>query len=114
MIDFFEEASNETIEDFANQELLNVNVDWLKENSNSMIRKQITLIQKSNILATATVKKLKSSAKIFNLQIEIANGKLTIPNNKKQCKDVLCFLNEQFYIGLISGKKFRTNSKREA
>lgn len=46
MIDFFEEASNETIEDFANQELLNVNVDWLKENSNSMIRKQITLIQR--------------------------------------------------------------------
>ena len=31
LIDFFEEASNETIEDFANQELLNVNVDWLKE-----------------------------------------------------------------------------------
>lgn len=58
LIDFFEEASNETIEDFANQELLNVNVDWLKENSNSMIRKQITLIQKSNILATATVKSL--------------------------------------------------------
>lgn len=79
MIDFFEEASNETIEDFANQELLNVNVDWLKENSNSMIRKQITLIQKSNILATATVKKLKSSAKKFNLQIEIADGKLNIP-----------------------------------
>lgn len=114
LIDFFEEASNETIEDFANQELLNVNVDWLKENSNSMIRKQITLIQKSNILATATVKKLKSSAKKFNLQIEIADGKLNIPNDKKQCKDVLCFLNEQFYIGLISGKKFRTNSKREA
>ncbi|NDW12674.1 DUF4868 domain-containing protein [Bacteroides sp. 214] len=111
---FFEEASNETIDEFAAQELLNVDSAWLKENGNSMIRKQITLIQKSNILATATVGKIRSSARRFNLTISFNNGKLDIPNDKKMCKDILCFLNEQFYIGLISGKKFRTNSKREA
>ncbi|MBK1896055.1 hypothetical protein [Chryseobacterium paridis] len=111
--DFFEEASNETIEEFADNEILNIDVNWLKENSNSVIRKQITLIQKSNVLATATTRKIKSSANKFNLSIDIEDGKLKLPNDKKICKDILCFLNEQYYIGLISGKKFRTNSKRD-
>jgi len=114
LANFFEEASNEAIEEFSGHELLSIDSNWLKENGDTMIRKQITLIQKSNVLTTATEKKIKSSAKKFNLPIVFENGKLNIPNDKKACKDILCFLNEQFYIGLISGKKFRTNSKREA
>lgn len=112
--DFFEEASNETLEEFAESTVLDVDLDWLKENSDTIIRKQITLIQKSNILAAASSRKIKSSAKKFNLEIEIENGKVKLPNDKKICKNILSFLNEQYYFGLISGKKFLTNSKRDA
>ncbi|GET44894.1 hypothetical protein [Capnocytophaga felis] len=113
LMDFFQEASEVMIEEFANNSLLSVDKDWLKQ-STSPIKKQITLIQKSGLLQTVTIKKITSSAKKFNFEgIEIENDKIKLPNDKKKCKDILCFLNEQYYIGLITGKKFRTNSKRE-
>lgn len=114
LLAFFEEASNEIIDEFAENDSLTVDANWLKINGNSIIKKQITLIQKSNVLSNANTKKIKSSANKFNLKIELVDGKLVLPNDKKQCKDILSFLNEQYYVGLISGKKFRTNSKREA
>lgn len=114
LLAFFEEASNEVIDEFAKTDKLTVDAIWLKENGDSIIKKQITLIQKSNILSTANPRKIKTSANKFNLNIDLINGKLVLPNDKKQCKDILSFLNEQYYIGLITGKKFRTNSKREA
>lgn len=111
--DFFEEASNETIEEFADNAIFELDLDWLKENSDTMIRKQITLIQKSQVIVSASPRKIKASAKKFNLDIEMENGKLKLPNDKKACKNILSFLNEQYYFGLISGKKFITNSKRD-
>lgn len=111
--DFFEEASNETIEEFADNAIFELDLDWFKENSDTMIRKQITLIQKSQVIVSASPRKIKASAKKFNLDIEMENGKLKLPNDKKACKNILSFLNEQYYFGLISGKKFITNSKRD-
>ncbi|WP_171032563.1 Kiwa anti-phage protein KwaB-like domain-containing protein [Chryseobacterium indologenes] len=111
--DFFEEASNETIEEFADNAIFELDLDWLKGNSDTMIRKQITLIQKSQVIVSASPRKIKASAKKFNLDIEMENGKLKLPNDKKVCKNILSFLNEQYYFGLISGKKFITNSKRD-
>lgn len=113
LLAFFEEASNEVIDDFSTTDKLIVDADWLKENGNTIIKKQITLIQKSDVLANANPKKIKKSADKFNLSIDIVDGKLVLPNDKKLCKDILSFLNEQYYIGLITGKKFRTNSKRD-
>lgn len=112
LIEYFEEASNEEIDEFAKNNILEMDTIWIRDNANTLIRKQITLIQKSNVLAKATPKKIQTSASKFKLSIEIKNGKLVIPNNKKECKDVLSFLNEQYYIGLITKSKYRTNSKR--
>ncbi len=111
--DFFEEASNETIEEFATNEIFDLDLNWLKENSDTTIRKQITLIQKSQVIVSASPRRIKASAKKFNLDIVMENGKLKLPNDKKACKNILSFLNEQYYFGLISGKKFITNSKRD-
>jgi len=111
---FFQEASNEVIDEFADNDCLTIDANWLKKNGNTIIKKQITLIQKSNVLSNANPKKIKNSANKFNLKIELVNGKLVLPNNKKQCKDILSFLNEQYYVGVITGKNFRTNSKRDA
>ncbi|MCP9757248.1 DUF4868 domain-containing protein [Lacihabitans sp. CCS-44] len=114
LISFFEAASDEVIDQFATNGTLTVDANWLKENADTIIKKQITLIQNSNILTNASPKKIKSSANKFNLKIQLVDRKLILPNDKKQCKDILSFLNEQYYFGLITGNKFRTNSKREA
>lgn len=114
LLSYFEEATDEIIDQFSTNNVLKIDKTWLKINGNSIIKKQITLIQKSNVLTTANPKKVRASANKFNLKIELVDGKLVLPNDKKQCKDILSFLNEQYYIGLITGKKFRTNSKRDA
>jgi hypothetical protein len=112
LMEYFEEASNEEIDEFAKSDKLIVDTIWLRDNANTLIRKQITLIQKSNILIKANPKRIQTSAGKFKLIIELDNGKLKLPNDKKHCKDILSFLNEQYYIGLITKSKYRTNSKR--
>lgn len=68
----------------------------------------------AGMMEKAKPKSIKTSAKKFNLNIELQDGKVLLPNDKKVCKDILTFLNEQYYIGLITGNKYRTNSKRNA
>lgn len=115
LIDYFEEATNDEIIAFSENDKISINQEWLIDNSNTLIRKHITLLQKSDILKTANTKKIKTSANKFKLKIELdALGKIIFPTDKKSCKDILTFLNEQYYIGLITGNKYRTNSKRIA
>ena len=114
LLEFFEAASDKQIEEFAEIEELAADPVWLKENANSLLRKQITLVKRSNVLTGSSPKKIINAAKKFKLIIALENGKLKLPNDKKQCKDILTFLNEQYYIGLITGNKYRTNSKRSA
>lgn len=114
LLDFFEAATDKQIDEFAISEALDADPIWLKANANSLLRKQITLVQKSNILTGASPRKIVNAAKKFKLAIVLVNGKLKLPNDKKQCKDILSFLNEQYYIGLITGNKYKTNSKTSA
>ncbi|MFY8097918.1 MAG: hypothetical protein ACOVMH_08890 [Flavobacterium sp.] len=114
LIDFFQEATNEQIVEFSTNDKLQIDVDWLKNNANTLLRKQITLIQNSKILETIKPKKIVTSAKKFNLLIDFQDGKLVMPNDLKKCKDILSFINEQYFIGIITGNKYRTNSKRSA
>lgn len=114
LTDFYEEASNEKIDDFATNDKVDFDLDWLKINANSIIRKQITLLQKSRTLENSDTNKIKNSAKKFKLTIDLEDGKIKFPNDKTQLKNLLTFLNEQYYIGLITGNKYKTNSKRTA
>jgi len=115
LIEYFQEATNDDIISFSEHQNILIDQQWLLDNSNTLIRKHITLLQKSNILNTSTTTKMKRSANKFNLKIELnAAGKIIFPQDKKKCKDLLTFLNEQFFVGVISGTKFRTNSKRTA
>lgn len=114
LLSFFQEATNEEIQKFGQNDKVSFDENWLLANSNTTIRKQITLIQKSNILENANTKRITTDAKKFSLSISLKDGKLCLPNNKKECKDILMFLNEQYYFGIITKTKYRTNSKRTA
>ena len=113
LLDFYQEATNEEIKTFSTNPKILVDAVWFTENSSSIIRKHITLLQKSKLLDTVSTKKIKSSAKKFELNIELdPSGKIIFPKEKKSCKDILYFLNEQYYIGLITGNRYKTSSKR--
>jgi hypothetical protein len=112
LLNIFEEATNADLSDFSIHVKIDVNLGWLQANSDTIIRKQITLIQKAGILETAEPAKLSRKARKFDLTLNVQNGKIIFPCNKKECKAILNFLNEQYYIGAITGTKYVTNSKR--
>jgi len=114
LLDFFEEATNEVLGEFCNAEKVLVDRNWLLANSNTLIRKHIALIQNSKILTTANTTKIQKSAKKFNLSIELEDGKIKFPENIQMCKSILYYLNEHYYLGIITGNKYRTNSKKSA
>ena len=83
--------------------------------SNSIIRKHITFLLGSDILKSANTKKIKNSAKKFELGIDLdLQGRIVFPQDPKSCREILSFLNEHYYIGLITGTKYKTNSNRKA
>lgn len=115
LADFYHEATDEEIKQFAIGGKVSMDEEWFLK-TNTVIRKNITLLQKSNVLATADTKKIKrSAAKLFKLTINLDDdGKIIFPNNHKETKDILTFLNEQYFTGVITGKPYRTNNKRDA
>ncbi len=110
--EFYQAATDEDIDTFSKDKSIEIDVMWFKDNSNSTIRKQITLIQKSKILMNADVSKIKKGAADFEVSIKVSKGKLCFPNDVKACKDILAYLNENLYLGPITGAKLRTNSHR--
>ena len=67
---------------------------------------------KSKVLDGISPKKVVTSAKAYKLVIELEGGKIKFPSNVKDCRNLLNYLNEQYYSGVIAGKKYLTNSKR--
>jgi hypothetical protein len=112
LAEFYQAATDVDIDTFAKNKSIDIDVKWFKESSNSTIRKQITLIQKSNILKDLNVVKIKNDAANFELEIKVSKGKICFPNDVRVCKDILAYLNENLYVGPITGTKLRTNSHR--
>ncbi len=114
---FYHDATNIDIEEtFRHDLFLGSDVEWLKANSDSVMRKQITLLSKSGLLDTINVssRNFKSWAKKAAINKDIySSGHIVFPKDKKQCKMVLSFLNEDIFEGIFSKKIFISNSKHK-
>jgi hypothetical protein len=113
LTDFYEAATNQGLIDFGGHDNVSVSdPEWFLQ-SNTVIRKQVGLLQKSSLLDDADTKKIRRSARKFNVDVELdAAGKIVFPRDHKSCKEILFFLNENYYEGPITKTQYRTNSKR--
>lgn len=113
LADYYEAATNQELIEFGQHGSISISdPEWFLQ-SNSVIRKQVGLLQRSAVLDNADTSKIKRRARKFNLQVELDdNGKILFPRDQKHCKELLHFLNENYYEGLISKRPYRTNSKR--
>lgn len=114
LADFYKEATDEEIRAFGGGDKVSLDEEWFLDNTNSAIRKQITLLQKSNVLDAANTRHIRRDAREYGITVTLDGDKICFPNNKKECKDLLLYLNEQYWKGAISGTKFKTTSKRPA
>ena len=116
--DFYTEATDIDIDDvFSDDMFAGTDCEWLKKHSDSVMRKQIKSIKMSGVLERldVTSKVFKSWANKAKLPSGSYNtGHLIFPKNKRECKIMLSFLNEDIYEGHFSKSIFVSNSKRKA
>lgn len=113
---FYMEATNADIDNvFRIPVFSGTDCEWMKENSDSMMRKQIKSIEDSGILVglDVTKKTFQSWAKKAGIPSEVYNsGNLVFPKNKKECKVILSFLNDDIFEGHFTKSIYVSNSKR--
>lgn len=80
------------------------------------VRLRLKRIMNSGIVKTVGIPDLRKEAELFGIAIqsqtdEGGNERLSIPDEKQQLKVLLKFLEEDYYIGVLSKRRFIANSK---
>ena len=96
------------------QNLAPINIDKLAKDPSKLFRTQFAILRDSKVLDEYSVEDIEKSARECKFDIQIEEGKIIFPENKKDARKLLIFLNEGRYQGPITHKTYETNSKREA
>lgn len=119
MSGYYKEATESDIQDFSNIQQIHVDkLNVLIENSDSWVRRKLWLVMNGPVIQQVPINDIKTIATEFHITIESVdvNGetKIKIPENKADLKNLLRFLDEDYYKSPLSKEKFISNSKRKA
>lgn len=122
LADYYREATDTDLDNFAATELFAFeNEAGFKEQADSIIRKKIALLQKNEVLKDLAVADIQNVAINFNAELPEEHhiaimvndaGKLVIPEDKKQLKELIRFLDEDYVTAPLTKRKCLTNSKQ--
>lgn len=122
LADYYREATDADLEAFAETDLFVFEDEAsFKDHADSIIRKKIALLQKNEVLKDITVTDIQAVVNNFNeelpeehrINITVnAEGKLVIPEDKKQLKELIRFLDEDYVTAPLTKRKCLTNSKQ--
>ena len=115
--DYYREATDKDLESFlAIPSIVFDDPASLQRNADTWVRRRVALIQDSGILRDHAPSAIRAAASAYNVWFETRNegGQevLVLPSDKKALKDALRFLDENYYQGPLSGKRYVTNSRR--
>lgn len=111
--DYYQEATAADINAFKANALFSIeNNDDFDLHLNSTIRKKIKSIQLSGVLNGIVVQNIIALAVDFGINLTSdENNRLNIPNDKNAIRDLLRFLDEDYFITPITSTRCMTNSK---
>jgi hypothetical protein len=117
MSSYFQEATDEDIKQFSELDQLQVaDVGALTDASDNWIRRKVWLVMQSGILEKVPPNDIKAIAAEFGIPVEYSTidgvEKINVPTEKKALKNLLRFLDEDYYKSPLSKTNFLTNSKR--
>ena len=115
---YYREATNEDLNDFINHDAVNVaDPDTFVMMSDSWVRRKIALLKDSEVLDYCRPSLIAEKAEEYGVEISVTNEKdkekINIPLEKRELKNVLRFLDEDYFCGPITNAKYLTNSKRK-
>ena len=122
LADYYREATDTDLDDFTATDIFTFEDEaGFKQQADSIIRKKIALLQKNEVLKNITVTDIQTVANTFNAELPEEHhikitindaGKLVIPKEKKQLKELIRFLDEDYVTAPLSKRKCLTNSKQ--
>jgi hypothetical protein len=122
LADYYREATDTDLDAFASIELFTFEDEaGFKDQADSIIRKKIALLQKNEVLKNITVVDIQTIVTTFNADLPEEHhinitvnddGKLVIPDDKKQLKELIRFLDEDYVTAPLTKRKCLTNSKK--
>jgi hypothetical protein len=115
LADVYQEASEQQIREvLAHRLLAPENIDVIATEANQWFRKRFALLRDSGVLEAFTARQIQQSARGYDVDIRLSQGKIIFPADKPMAKKLLQFLNEERFLGSITRKLYETNSKRAA
>ncbi|WP_051506791.1 Kiwa anti-phage protein KwaB-like domain-containing protein [Saccharibacillus sacchari] len=116
----YREATDADINEFIQSDLITLeSKDHFLQHADSWVRRKVALIKDSETFINYTPAQIRERAATYGLNIDLRSGKdgeqesLILPQDKKELKDVLRFLDEEIYKGALSNTTYLTNSKRK-
>jgi hypothetical protein len=110
---YFREATDAELDSFAAHKALAVaDVAELRHNADTWVRKKIAVILQSGLLDSQPPTKIAQVARAYGVPVTFDGSKIAIPNNKKDLKQVLRLLEENFFTSELTGSRYISNSKR--
>jgi hypothetical protein len=106
-------ATDQQIDAFCGHASLQVpDLNAFKTSADQIIRKLVHAVSTSNVLDQCPVADIQTKAAALEVPLEIQNGRIDMPMERQQIKQLLRFLDDSIYEGPISARRLVTNSKR--
>ncbi len=117
--EYYREATDREINSFLANEIFSDIPPNINESIDTRIKKKIFLIKKNNVMEILKEEKIFREVVKYSKNLGLSDyfdsstRKIKIPNDKKEFKKVISFLNEDLYKSPISEIIYETNSKRK-
>lgn len=117
MTSYFSAATDKELNTFSQLSVFSTPQGFdLKVVADTVIRNKVTLINQTGMLTPQNLSIFKNEATKVNfpLQTTVVGGieKIVMPSSKKEIKALLDFIEEDIWISGISGRRFKSSSKR--
>ena len=107
-------ATDADVQEFSQHPIINVaDAHAFAQIADQTSRKIINAINKNGTLCKYTIDVVQNAAREVGMEIDVADGKILMPNNRSELKKVLRFLDDAVYRAPLTKDRYMTNSKRK-
>ncbi len=112
--DYYRAATEDEVLQFKSSELFNIVDDdiFMKNVKGVTVRKKIARILDMGTLSACPMQDLQAKSIEVGVQLQIVDDKIVFPSKKAELKNLLAFLAEEMYKGIITNTPYFTNSSR--
>lgn len=113
--EIYRDATDQELRDFAGHP--NLQVPELEDfvlTADQITRKLINAVAASGVLDAYSTAEIREAAATTQLDLNVQAGRIVLPTERREMKELLQFLDEGRYNGPLSGRTYVTNSRKLA